>query len=122
MKFKLAMVLTSVALLLSGCGGQDSAGTANLSGQVSGLSAPSAVTHYAAARFLEQASMGPSPTMMAQVKAQGIDAWITAQMKLPPTKIITPESMVNYDDQRDKPAADRMRDFYNLNLLTCSNR
>ena len=117
MKFKSAMVLTTLALLLSGCGGQDSAGTANLSGQVGGLSAPSNLTHYAAARFLEQASMGPSPSMMAQVKAQGIDAWITAQMKLPPTKIITPESMVNYDDQRDKPAADRMRDFYNLNLF-----
>jgi hypothetical protein len=117
MKFKLAMVLTSVALLLSGCGGQDSTGTANLSGQVTGLNAPSVVSHYAAARFLEQASMGPAPTTMAKVKAQGIDAWITAQMKLPPTKIITPESMVNYDDQRDKPAADRMRDFYNLNLF-----
>jgi uncharacterized protein (DUF1800 family) len=117
MKFKSALVLTTLALLLSGCGGQDSAGTANLSGQVGGLSAPSNLTHYAAARFLEQASMGPSPSMMAQVKAQGIDAWITAQMKLPPTKIITPESMVNYDDQRDKPAADRMRDFYNLNLF-----
>jgi uncharacterized protein (DUF1800 family) len=25
--------------------------------------------------------------------------------------------MVNYDDQRDKPAAERMRDFYNLNLF-----
>lgn len=117
MKFKSALVLTTLVLLLSGCGGQDSAGTANLSGQVGGLSAPSNLTHYAAARFLEQASMGPSPSMMAQVKAQGIDAWITAQMKLPPTKIITPESMVNYDDQRDKPAADRMRDFYNLNLF-----
>ena len=117
MKLKLSWLCTGIALFLAGCGGQDVAGTANLSGQVGGLGAPSAVTHYAAARFLEQASMGPSPSMMAQVKAQGIDAWITAQMKLPPTKIITPESMVNYDDQRDKPAADRMRDFYNLNLF-----
>ncbi|NDD02868.1 MAG: DUF1800 family protein [Betaproteobacteria bacterium] len=117
MKLKLSWLCTSMALFLAGCGGQDVAGTANLSGQVGGLSTPSSVTHYAAARFLEQASMGPSPSMMEQVKAQGIDAWITAQMKLPPTKIITPESMVNYDDQRDKPAADRMRDFYNLNLF-----
>ena len=115
MKFKLAMVCASVAFLLYGCGGQDNAGTANLSGQVGALSAPTS-SHYAAARFLEQASMGPSPALLTQVKTQGMDAWIASQMKMTPTKIITPESMVNYDDQRDKPAADRMRDFYNLNL------
>jgi uncharacterized protein (DUF1800 family) len=117
MKFKLAMVFTSVAFLLYGCGGQDSASTANLSGQVSALSVPATSSHYAASRFLEQASMGPSPTLVAQVKVQGMDAWIVSQMKMAPTKIVTPESMVNYDDQRDKPAADRMRDFYRLNLF-----
>ena len=116
MKFKLAMVCASVAFLLYGCGGQDNAGTAKLSGQVGALSAPATSSHYAAARFLEQASMGPSPALLTQVKTQGMDAWIASQMKMTPTKIITPESMVNYDDQRDKPAADRMRDFYNLNL------
>ena len=57
MKFKLAMVCTSVAFLLYGCGGQDNAGTAKLSGQVGALSAPATSSHYAAARFLEQASM-----------------------------------------------------------------
>jgi len=117
MKFKLAIVCTSVAFLLYGCGGQDSAGTANLSGQVGALSAPATSSHYAAARFLEQASMGPSPTMVSQVKALGIDKWIASQMKLTPTKIVTPQSMVNYDDQLDKPAAERMGDFYNLNLF-----
>ena len=116
MKFKLAMVFTSVAFLLYGCGGQDSAGTANLSGQVGALSAPATSSHYAAARFLEQASMGPSPSMVSQVKALGIDKWIASQMKLAPTKIVTPQSMVNYDGQLDKPAADRMSDFYKLNL------
>jgi uncharacterized protein (DUF1800 family) len=84
---------------------------------VGAINAPAASNHFAASRFLEQASMGPSPAMQAQVKAQGIDAWIASQMKMTPTLIITPESMVNYDDQRDKPAADRMRDFYNLNLF-----
>ena len=116
MKSKLAMGCTAVAFLLYGCGGQDGAGTANLSGQVGALSAPATSSHYAASRFLEQASMGPSPALLAQVKAQGMDAWIASQMKMTPTKIITPESMVNYDDQRDKPAAERMRDFYRLNL------
>ena len=117
MKLKLAMVLALFAWGLNGCGGQDNAGTANLSGQVSALNAPAAPSHFAASRLLEQASMGPSPAMVAQVKSQGADAWIASQMKIAPTKIVTPESMVNYDDQRDKPAADRMRDFYRLNLF-----
>jgi uncharacterized protein (DUF1800 family) len=117
MKFKLAMVCSFGVILLGGCGGQDSASSAKLSGQVGAINAPATANHFAASRFLEQASMGPSPAMQAQVKAQGIDAWIASQMKMTPTKIITPESMVNYDDQRDKPAADRMRDFYNLNLF-----
>ena len=117
MKFKFAMVCSFVVILLCGCGGQDNASSAKLSGQVGAMTAPAASSHFAASRFLEQATMGPSPAMQAQVKTQGIDAWIASQMKMTPTKIITPESMVNYDDQRDKPAADRMRDFYNLNLF-----
>lgn len=117
MKSKLAIVCASLTVLLSGCGGQDTAVTANLSGQVGALNAPATSSHYAASRFLEQSTMGPSPALLAQLKAQGMDAWIASQLKTTPTKIITPESMVNYDDQRDKPAADRMRDFYNLNLF-----
>jgi uncharacterized protein (DUF1800 family) len=117
MKFKLAMVCMSAALMLYGCGGQESGTATNLSGQVGALNAPPTSSHFAASRFLEQASMGPSPALLTQVKAQGMAAWIASQIKMAPTKIITPESMVNYDDQRDKPAADRMRDFYNLNLF-----
>ena len=116
MKFNLAWLSACVALMLSGCGGQDNAGTANLSGQVSAVNTSSSVGHYAASRFLEHGAMGASPASVAQVRAQGIDGWITAQMKMAPTKIVTPESMVNFDDQRDKPANERMRDFYHLNL------
>jgi uncharacterized protein (DUF1800 family) len=116
MKFNLAWVSACVALMLSGCGGQDNAGTANLSGQVSAVNTSSSVGHYAASRFLEHGAMGASPASVAQVRAQGIEGWITSQMKMAPTKIVTPESMVNFDDQRDKPANERMRDFYHLNL------
>ena len=117
MKFNLVWVYAGVAILLVGCGGQEVPGTANLSGQVSAINATTKVNHYAASRFLEQASMGPSPAMVAQVKSQGLDPWIASQMKLAPTKVVTPENMVNYDDQLDKPAANRMRDFYRLNLF-----
>jgi len=117
MKFNLAWLSACVALMLSGCGGQDNAGTANLSGQVSAVNTSSSVGHYAASRFLEHAAMGASPASVAQVRSQGIEGWINTQMKMAPTKIVTPESMVNYDDQRDKPAHQRMRDFYFLNLF-----
>jgi len=116
MKLKTFSVVAISIFLLLGCGGNENSNTANLSGQVGFLSAPATSSHYAAARFLEQASMGPSPALLTQVKTQGMDAWIASQMKLTSSKIVTPQSMVNYDDQLDKPAAERMGDFYNLNL------
>ena len=59
-------------LLLVSCGGGDSSLTINLSGQVSSVAsnAGNKATHFAASRFLEQAAMGPSPSSVAQVKAQ----------------------------------------------------
>ena len=118
MKFNSKWIFAGAAMFLAGCGGQDVARTANLSGQVSAVSTNSSVSHYAASRFLEQAAMGPSPSSVAQVKVQGVSAWLTSQMIMTPTKIVTPESMQNYDDQLDKPAAERMRDFYYLNLFS----
>ena len=73
MKFNLIWVCAGAAIFLLGCGGQEAPGTANLSGQVSAINATAKVNHYAASRFLDQASMGPSPAMVAQVKSQGID-------------------------------------------------
>jgi uncharacterized protein (DUF1800 family) len=117
MKLKLSWLCTGMALFLAGCGGQDVAGTANLSGQVGSVAAPAAVSHHAASRFLEHASMGASPASVAQVKAQGIEGWIAAQMKMPPTNIVTPASLYEHELNLDKPAEQRMRDFYNLNLF-----
>jgi uncharacterized protein (DUF1800 family) len=117
MKLKLSWLCTGMALFLAGCGGQDVAGTANLSGQVGSVAAPAAVSHHAASRFLEHASMGASPASVAQVKAQGIEGWISAQMKMPPTNIVTPASLYEHELNLDKPAEQRMRDFYNLNLF-----
>ena len=114
--------LLPAVLLLASCGGGDPASTANLSGQVSSVAslAGSKATHYAATRFLEQAAMGPSPASVAQVKAQGIDAWIAAQIKLPPTLVVTPPSLYDHELNIDKPAETRMWDFMrtnNVNLL-----
>ena len=112
------LTLLPVLALLVSCGGGDSSLTANLSGQVAALTNSTAnkATHFAASRFLEQASMGPSPASVAQVKALGIEGWIDSQMKLPPTKIVTPASLYEHELNTDKPAEQRMNDFYRINL------
>lgn len=112
--------LLPALLLLVSCGGGDSSLTANLSGQVSAVASNSGskATHFAASRFLEQAAMGPSPGSVAQVKAQGIEGWIATQMKLPPTKIVTPASLYEHELNTDKPAQQRMTDFYKINLYS----
>jgi len=111
---KLAL-LPLLALLVS-CGGGDSSLTANLTGQVAALTNSTAnkATHFAASRFLEQASMGPSPASVAQVKAQGIEGWITSQLKVSPSLVVTPPSLYDHDLNVDKPAEKRMWDHVRL--------
>lgn len=85
---------------LLGCSGQNEPPYAQLSGQVGGVgNANSKVSHYAASRFLEHASMGPSPSAVAQVRAQGLEAWVERQQKLAPSIIRTPFELGNYDLQ-----------------------
>lgn len=43
--------------------------------------------------------MGPSPSSVAQVRAQGLEAWIDRQQKLAPSLIRTPFDLANYDLQ-----------------------
>ena len=110
--------LLPVVLMLASCGGNDSSLTANLTGQVSALLGISngKTSHFAASRFLEQASMGPSPASVAQVKSMGIDAWVAAQMKMPPTTIVTPASLYEFELNVDTAAQQRLDDFWKLNL------
>lgn len=116
MNRQLTGLCIAAALVLMGCGGQDGAGTANLSGQVGSVATQTPVNHFAASRFLEQASMGPSPASVAQVKVQGPEAWITSQMRLPPTMIVTPANIVEYDLNLDRAAGRRMQEHYEVSL------
>ncbi len=116
MNRQLTGLCIAAALVLMGCGGQDGAGTANLSGQVGSVATQTPVNHFAASRFLEQASMGPSPASVAQVKVQGPEAWITSQMRLPPTMIVTPPNIVEYDLNLDRAAGRRMQEHYEVSL------
>jgi uncharacterized protein (DUF1800 family) len=116
MNRQLTGLCVAAALVLMGCGGQDGSGTANLSGQVSSMTTQTPFNHFAASRFLEQASMGPSPASVAQVKVQGPEAWITSQMRLPPTLIVTPANIVEYDLNLDRAAGRRMQEHYEVSL------
>jgi hypothetical protein len=46
-----------------------------------------------AARFLEQAAFGPTPSELAHLKQIGIDAWLTEQFAAPETPIPNPGAM-----------------------------
>jgi len=114
--FRLSQIIFFCALL-GACGGAERAGPANLVGQVNLLASTSAATtHYAASRLLEQAAMGPSPSSVAQVRKLGIEGWIDAQQKLPPSVITTPSNLLEFDDQNNKIVNDRAWNTYNFNV------
>lgn len=101
---------------LMGCSGDNEPGYAQLTGQVGGAgNAQSKLSHYAASRFLEHASMGPSPSAVAQVRAIGLEAWVAQQQKLAPSLIRTPFDVANYD-QQDMVANTRAARHFESNL------
>ena len=74
-----------------------------LTGQVGSSQGASAkASFYAASRFLEQSSMGPSPTEVEQVRSLGMEAWLSAQLALPATKVSTPDMYINYELNKDR--------------------
>ncbi len=67
-----------------------------------GQAPPSApvITDHAAARFLDQATWGPTPTSIAQLQAMGIQNWLTAQFAateslLPDQPLLASNGMTN---------------------------
>ena len=67
------------------------------SGQVAQTSKTS-VTHYAAARFAEQATFGASPTTVAEIRAKGFAKWIDDQFSMPVSELdLTP--VLGFPDQ-----------------------
>jgi len=85
--------LCAVALsLLAACGGGDdrkasqpvaSGAPSPSAGQVAAPAAAAKVSHYAASRFAEQAAFGPTPALVAELRAKGFERWIDEQMALP---------------------------------------
>lgn len=69
-------------------------------GQVSvETAAPANANYYAAARFLEQASWGPSPSSIADVQRLGQAAWLDQQLLMRPSLPNAPGFVIDYEFQ-----------------------
>ncbi len=84
-----AILLASVTLLAACSGGSDTttarpqeAEPAASTGQV-GAGKAYQVSYYAAARFAEQATFGPTPALIEELRAKGFAQWIDEQFALP---------------------------------------
>jgi uncharacterized protein (DUF1800 family) len=85
------LLLATAAAWLVACGGSSTGGAEAASASVasSGQVAPNTVpkvSFYAASRFAEQASFGPTPALAADIQAKGLAGWIDAQFALPPSQ------------------------------------
>ena len=112
-------------LLLAGCGGPASdspaVAFAPSAGQVQTTdSTPLNTNVYAASRFLDQASWGPTPTEVHRVRQLGIEPWINQQLIQPASTLNAPNYVINYDTNND--AAQQQahqwfpRRFYDLSI------
>ena len=97
-----ALAAVLLPVLLSGCGPQtlQQSDGHNSSGQVT--PAPNAsVSHFAAARFAEQVSFGPTPALVAEIESKGFTRWIDDQFALPVSKADAAPIRVFDDTQAD---------------------
>lgn len=97
--FTAGLLLAALAACGGGTPGSSVSADAPLSsGQVATAGAPAKVTHYAASRFAEQASFGPTPALVAEIRAKGFDAWIDEQFALPlaPLDLAQAEEIYKY--------------------------
>lgn len=123
--FKVPAVLFVVfaLLLTTGCGEQHrSPASASSTGLGSAVGKEAAsvknpqVSVYAASRFLEQASWGPSPRAIAEVQGLGLSGWIDAQLNKPVTQINAPNFVIDFNDQ-DRAQTDLARGWMETRLM-----
>ncbi len=95
-----------VVLTLIACGESRQASSAIAAlpspsaGQVAPAAAPRA-SFYAASRFAEQASFGPTPALVAELQAKGFEKWIDEQFALPAT--LLDMRFVDWNDTQNQP-------------------
>ena len=74
----------AIAIALAACGGGNVETLPSPSaGQVAPATTAAKVSFYAASRFAEQVSFGPTPALVAELQAKGFEKWIDEQMALP---------------------------------------
>lgn len=114
-----------MALLLASCGGPDAdapgQGLVASSGQVKVQDGPvQDASTYAAARLLDQASWGPTPAAIEQVKRLGLAGWIDGQLSTPVTTLNAPNYVISFDSvnqQASRQANNWMlRRFYDVSI------
>ena len=87
--------LLATQVLLTACGGGTNPDTPlaaapqDSAGQVAARATATKVSFYAASRFAEQASFGPTPALVAELQAKGFEAWIDEQFGLSPSQVDT---------------------------------
>lgn len=87
-RYRYGAIAVGLAALLAGCGGGrggESAATPTpfaAKGQVAAAGG-NVVGVYAASRFAEQVSFGPTASLVAEIRAKGFDKWIDDQFALP---------------------------------------
>jgi uncharacterized protein (DUF1800 family) len=107
------LFLSGSAVLLAACSGEPGGGGfLNSTGQVTVVTpSPTNVSAYAAARFLEQASWGPTPQSVQEVQRLGMSAWIDQQFKVPASVAVAPTYVIDYDDD-SRTARDKAWSFF----------
>jgi uncharacterized protein (DUF1800 family) len=125
-KNKLTALCLGLSLWLVGCGGEEKSGKVSFlaaDGQVTVVTAtPTSVNAYAAARFLEQASWGPTPASVAEVQKLGYEAWIDKQLAMRATILNAPNYVIDFDDN-NKAAQNlafswTVKSFYELPIIS----
>jgi uncharacterized protein (DUF1800 family) len=125
-KNKLTALCLGLSLWLVGCGGEEKSGKVSFlaaDGQVTLVTAtPTSVNAYAAARFLEQASWGPTPASVAEVQKLGYEAWIDKQLAMRATILNAPNYVIDFDDN-NKAAQNlafswTVKSFYELPIIS----
>ena len=114
-----SLLLGCSAALLAACSGDSGGGVGgggggalNSTGQVTVVTPSSSnVSAYAAARFLEQASWGPTPQSVQEVQRLGMSGWIDQQFKTPASIAVAPTYVIDYDND-NRVASDKAWSFF----------
>lgn len=109
---RVALSLVLTGLVACGGGGRgDSAGgesSVPSGGQVAAPGTVGKVSYFAASRFAEQASFGPTPALVERVQALGFEKWIDEQFAITPSQI----DLAPYLDFTDPPPQAQMQRYF----------